>query len=51
MYSKSGSRVIGNLKPDSYNDEVMSKLKRMVAGSRLYQITVTTLSRWAKSTT
>jgi len=37
MYSKSGSRVIGNLKPDSYNDEVMSKLKRMVAGSQLYQ--------------
>ena len=37
MYSKSGSRVIGNLKPNSYNDEVMSKLKRMVAGSQLYQ--------------
>ena len=37
MYSKSGSRVIGNLKKNAYNDEVMSKLKRMVAGSQLYQ--------------
>ena len=25
--------MIGNLKPNSYNDEVMSKLKRMVASS------------------
>ena len=37
MYSKSGSRVIGNLKLNAYNEEVMSKLKRMVAGSQLYQ--------------
>jgi hypothetical protein len=37
MYSKSGNRVIGNLKPDAYQPEVMAKLKRMVAGSQLYQ--------------
>ena len=37
MYSKSGNRVIGNLKPDAYKPEVMAKLKRMVAGSQLYQ--------------
>ena len=37
MYSKSGNRVIGNLKDDSYDDEVMLKLKRMVAGSQLYR--------------
>ena len=33
----SGNRVIGNLKDDSYDDEVMLKLKRMVAGSQLYR--------------
>ena len=37
MYSKSGSRVIGNLLKDAYDEEVMKKLKRMVAGSQLYQ--------------
>jgi hypothetical protein len=37
MYSKAGSRVIGNLRPNAYNDEVMAKLRRMVAGSQLYQ--------------
>lgn len=37
MYSKSGSRVIGNLKPDAYSPEVMAKLRRMVAGSQLYR--------------
>ncbi len=36
MYSKSGNRVMGNLKKDAYEPEVMEKLKRMVAGSRLY---------------
>jgi hypothetical protein len=37
MYSKAGSRVIGNLRPDAYNGEVMAKLRRMVAGSQLYR--------------
>ena len=37
MYSKSGNRVIGNLKDDSYKEEVMLKLKRMVAGSQMYR--------------
>lgn len=37
MYSKAGSRVIGNLRRDAYEPEVMAKLLRMVAGSQLYQ--------------
>ena len=37
MYSKSGSRVIGNLRPDTYNADTMRKLQRMVAGSQLYR--------------
>jgi hypothetical protein len=37
MYSKSGSRVIGNLRPDAYDSTTMQKLKRMVAGSQLYR--------------
>jgi len=37
MYSKAGSRVIGNLRPDAYDGEVMAKLRRMVAGSQLYR--------------
>ena len=37
MYSKSGKRVIGNLKKDAYKEEVMLKLKRMVAGSQMYR--------------
>ncbi len=36
MYSKAGTRVIGNLKPDAYPPKVMSKLKRLVAGSQLH---------------
>lgn len=36
MYSKSGSRVIGNLRPDAYDATTMLKLQRMVAGSQLY---------------
>ena len=36
MYSKAGNRVIDNLPPGHYNDEIMSKLRRMVAGSELY---------------
>ncbi len=37
MYSKSGSRVIGNLRPDAYDATTMRKLQRMVAGSQLYR--------------
>ena len=37
MYSKAGSRVIGNLRRNAYEPEVMAKLLRMVAGSQLYQ--------------
>jgi hypothetical protein len=36
MYSKSGARVIGNLRPDTYPPEIMHRLQRMVAGSQLY---------------
>jgi len=36
MYSKAGTRVIGNLKPDSYPHKVMEGLKRLVAGSQLH---------------
>jgi hypothetical protein len=37
MYSKAGSRVIGNLRQSAYRDKVMAKLRRMVAGSQLYR--------------
>jgi hypothetical protein len=36
MYSKAGTRVIGNMRPESYSPEVMSKLRRFVAGSQLH---------------
>lgn len=36
MYSKAGNRVIDNLPSDHYDDEIMRKLRRMVAGSELY---------------
>lgn len=36
MYSKAGTRVIGNLKPDAYPPPVMEKLRRLVAGSQLH---------------
>ncbi len=36
MYSKAGTRVIGNLKPDAYPPKVMEKLRRLVAGSQLH---------------
>jgi hypothetical protein len=37
MYSKAGSRVIGNLKPETYPADVMAKMRRFVAGSQLYR--------------
>jgi hypothetical protein len=36
MYSKAGSRVIGNLAPDSYSPAVQEKMRRFVAGSQLH---------------
>lgn len=37
MYSKAGNRVIGNLAPGLYAEDVLGKLKRLVQGSRLYR--------------
>jgi hypothetical protein len=37
MYSKAGSRVIGNLKPATYPEEVMAKMRQFVAGSQLWR--------------
>jgi hypothetical protein len=36
MYSKAGTRVIGNLVPNVYPPRVMEKLRRFVAGSQLH---------------
>lgn len=36
MYSKTGSRIIGNLRQDSYPDELMTKMRRFVSGSEMY---------------
>ena len=36
MYSKAGTRVIGNLAPDAYPADVMEKMRRFVAGSQLH---------------
>ena len=36
MYSKAGTRVIGNLKEGSFDASVMRKLRRFVAGSQLH---------------
>jgi hypothetical protein len=36
MYSKAGTRVIGNMKPDTYPPHIMNKMRRFVAGSQLH---------------
>ena len=36
MYSKAGTRVIGNLAPDAYKPDVLEKMRRFVAGSQLH---------------
>jgi hypothetical protein len=36
MYSKAGSRVIGNLRPDAYPPGVMAKFQTFVKGSQLH---------------
>ncbi|MBB76828.1 MAG: hypothetical protein CMJ75_20170 [Planctomycetaceae bacterium] len=37
MYSKAGSRVIGNLPEGIYPEEVVDKLDRLISGSEFYQ--------------
>jgi len=36
MYSKTGARIIGNLKPQTYPEDTMAKMRRFVSGSQLY---------------
>jgi hypothetical protein len=36
MYSKAGSRVMNNLRPGSYPPDMMSRMRRLVAGSQLH---------------
>jgi hypothetical protein len=36
MYSKAGTRVIGNLAPDAYPPPILEKMRRFVAGSQLH---------------
>jgi hypothetical protein len=36
MYSKAGSRIIGNLPPGNYPDDLVARLRRFVAGSQLH---------------
>jgi len=36
MYSKTGSRIIGNVKPGTYPEDLMAKMRRFVSGSQLY---------------
>jgi hypothetical protein len=36
MYSKTGARIIGNVKPGTYPDDIMAKMRRFVSGSQLY---------------
>jgi hypothetical protein len=36
MYSKAGKRIIGNLSPGSFEDGVMAKMRRLVAGSQMH---------------
>jgi hypothetical protein len=36
MYSKAGSRVIGNVKPGTYPDEMMAKIRTFIKGSELH---------------
>ena len=36
MYSKAGTRIISNLRPDTYVDPVMAKIRSFVTGSQLH---------------
>ena len=37
MYSKAGSRVIGNVEPGTYPDDIMDKIRSFVKGSQLWK--------------
>jgi hypothetical protein len=37
MYSKAGSRIIGNVLPNSYPEDIMAKMRTFVAGSQMWQ--------------
>src|SRR5262249_35068006 len=37
MYSKAGTRIIGNLRPETYPPDVMATLRQFVAGSQLWR--------------
>jgi hypothetical protein len=37
MYSKAGSRVIGNLRPDTYKPDIMHKLRTFVQGNQVHR--------------
>jgi hypothetical protein len=37
MYSKAGMRVIGNVKPGSYSEEITARLRSLVSGSQLHR--------------
>src|SRR5262249_35849697 len=37
MYSKAGSRVIGNVRPGTYPEEIMARMRRFVSGSQLHR--------------
>jgi hypothetical protein len=37
MYSKAGSRVMGNVRPDAYSPDVMARMRRFVTGSQLHR--------------
>jgi hypothetical protein len=36
MYSKTGSRIVGNVLPDSYPPDIMARMRRFVSGSQLH---------------
>jgi hypothetical protein len=37
MYSKAGSRIIGNVLPNSYPEDVMAKMRSFVSGSQIWR--------------
>ncbi len=36
MYSKTGMRIMGNVRPGTYPEDIMAKIRRFVTGSQLY---------------
>jgi hypothetical protein len=37
MYSKAGSRVMSNMRPDAYPPDIMARMRRFVTGSQLHR--------------